>query len=402
MKFELLNKKEKIRWGRIHTRKGIIETPVFMPVGTQGTVKAMNTPEMERIGAQIILGNTYHLYLRPGTEILDTFGGLHNFMRWDKPILTDSGGYQVFSLGSKLQNCNIMENLDGAASDDVSLVKITEEGAIFKSHIDGSKHLFAPEKVIDIQLSIGSDIMMPLDYCPSAEATDGEIEKAVDQTSRWFERTWRHFQKRIVENGWSDDERPALFAIIQGGAKERLRKKSYEFLSQFAVDGFSIGGVANAGESKLKQRRALEYTLPLIPDDKPRYLMGVGEPEDMIGAISQGVDMFDCVLPTRLARHGTAWVFANQDNDLLKGEWGFGKIDFRKSILKGDKDPIDALCDCEACRHYSKAYIHHLFKAKEILGIRLLTEHNLRFVLKIFDEIRADLGESVVEKGKTI
>lgn len=415
MKFELLEKKNKVRRGRITTAHGVIETPIFMPVGTIGTVKSMTPEEMKTMGAQIILGNTYHLYLRPGMEIMAKFDGLHNFMQWDRPILTDSGGYQVFSLGGKnnykfsmtndqmavanppagrqmandrreSQNANLKMQNDGSAarkSVDVdpdfkgSFVKLTEEGAIFKSHIDGSKHMFTPENVIDTQLTIGSDIMMPLDHCPSADADDLEIEKAVEQTNRWFERAWKHYEKRTKDMEYP----PALFAIIQGGANEKLRKRSYEFLSQFPVAGFSIGGVANAGESKLKQHKALEYTLPLIPEDKPRYLMGVGEPEDMAYAIEQGIDMFDCVLPTRLARHGTVW---------LENEGEFSKLDFRKANLKDDMGPIMEGCDCYACNNFTRSYLHHLTKCGEILGVRMLSEHNLRFALRMFEKVRAE------------
>ncbi|MDO8513191.1 MAG: tRNA guanosine(34) transglycosylase Tgt [bacterium] len=416
MKFSLTKKINNARIGKITTHHGDIDTPVFMPVGTMGSVRAMKGTELVGVGAQIILGNTYHLYLRPGVDILERFGGLHNFMGWHGPILTDSGGYQVFSLGKRSDSFQSAEEGEGSIdSFQGNLVRITDEGAVFKSHIDGSKHLFTPEKVIDIQLAIGSDIMMPLDHCPSADADDKEIEAAVDLTSKWFERTWKYFDKKTKEM----EKKPALFAIIQGGANEKLRKRSFEFLSQFLVDGFSIGGVANAGESKLKQQKALEFTLPLIPEDKPRYLMGVGEPADIINAINQGVDMFDCVLPTRLARHGVAWVSSSSSDRLLESVtlpdavaqercttldspqsnltnlWlgkKFGKVDFRKSSLREGSGPIMEGCDCFACRVHSRAYIHHLVKSKEILGIRLLTEHNLRFVLRLFEDIRRSVA----------
>jgi queuine tRNA-ribosyltransferase len=230
---------------------------------------------------------------------------------------------------------------------------------------------------------------MPLDHCPSAEADEKEINKAVELTNRWFERAWKHFEKRTADT----KERPALFAIVQGGAYENLRKKSFEFLSQFPVDGFSIGGVANAGESKLKQKKALEFTTCLLPTDKPRYLMGVGEPEDMLMAIGQGIDMFDCVLPTRLARHGVAWGL--KDPILGYTKENITKWDFRKSEHRENTEPLLAGCDCYGCQHFSRAYIFHLIKAKEILGIRILSEHNLRFVLQMFEKIREEL-----EKGQ--
>jgi queuine tRNA-ribosyltransferase len=350
------------RRGTVTTNHGTIETPVYMPVGTVGSVKAVSPKELEELGAEIILGNTYHLYLRPGENLVAKFGGLQKFIGWNHPILTDSGGYQVFSLGAGFSDAN---------DKSVSLVKITENGAEFKSHIDGSKHVFTPEKVIDIQLKLGSDIIMPLDYCPSAEADHAEIEKAVDITNRWFERAFNHFKEVTKEM----ETPPALFAIIQGGAEKDLREKSFKFLSQFDVDGYSIGGVANAGESKKKQQMALEYTLPLIPKDKPRYLMGVGEPEDLLNGAELGVDMFDCVIPTRLARHGTAFTKT-------------GKINLKNSKFREDPEPLETGCDCYACQNFTKAYIAHLVREREILGIRLLTLHNLKFLLDLMKGAR--------------
>ena len=412
MKFEINKKstKSKARLGKITTAHGEITTPVFMPVGTVGAVKGISPRELNELGAEIILGNTYHLYLRPGEKLIKKLGGLQKFNSWNKPILTDSGGYQVFSLGeNRFQQKNshpelgsgsrsrnefgmtsngvrMMDNSVGMTEkneDFGNLVKITEEGVEFKSFIDGSQHFFSPEKVIDIQLDLGSDIIMPLDCCPSADADKAEIEKAVDLTNRWFERAWSHFQKRMQEPHFakaSRGDRPALFAIIQGGAYRDLREKSHNFLSQFPVDGFSIGGVANAGESKEKQQKALEYTLPLIPEDKPRYLMGVGEPEDLVFATAQGIDMFDCVLPTRLGRHGTVWT----TSDWKK----FDKLDMRKAKLREDSNPMMEDCDCYACKNFSRAYIYHLIKEKEILGIRLTSIHNLNFLLSLMRKLR--------------
>lgn len=481
MKFELTKKSGKARLGKITTAHGEITTPVFMSVGTVGTVKAMRPDELKNLGAEIILGNTYHLYLRPGLEIIEQFGGLHNFMGWQGPILTDSGGYQVFSLGKhnfQFSSSNFQNEEKGTIGDvddphseepGGKLVKITEEGALFRSHIDGSQHLFTPEKVIDIQLTLGSDIMMPLDQCPSAEASESEIEKAVEQTNRWFERAWLHYAKATKDI----KDKHALFAIVQGGTHKELREKSYGFMSKFPVDGFSVGGVANAGESKEKQKRALEYTIPLLPEDKPRYLMGVGEPEDMIMAVGQGIDMFDCVLPTRLARHGVAWVkepnssllrtdvscapaaherlrsrhchhaksgdqadnasesfcakelldsidregandedharlacgkvFQEEISTLTKprqsnkgGE--YGRVDLRKGSYREDMRPVMEGCGCYTCQNFSRAYIHHLIKAKEILGIRLLTEHNLWFVFDLFRRMRQSIEKGSFEK----
>lgn len=346
-KFKIDKTKSKKRTGIIETNHGKIHTPVFMPCATAGSVKGISMEELSSIGFEIILGNTYHLYLQPGPDLFTHAGCVQRWMNWDKPVLTDSGGYQAFSLGD-------------------SLVRITSRGVWFRSHIDNSKHLFTPEKVIDIQLALGSDIIMPLDFCPSADATHEEIERAVNITNQWFKRAWEHFQERTSRM----KNRPALFAIIQGGADQDLRKKSYQYLSQFPVDGFAIGGVANGGESKLKQRNALKYTLPLIPDNKPRYLMGVGEPEDIIFGISQGIDMFDCVLPTRLGRHGVIWV----TSDWRK----FSKVDLRKAKNLSDKNILMKNCKCPTCSAgYSRSYISHLLRSHEMLGMRLASLHNL-------------------------
>ena len=359
--FELISTDGKARRGRIITPHGVVETPVFMPVGTAGTVKATTPEELIEAGAEIILGNTYHLYLRPGMDVLGKAGGLHRFMHWNGPILTDSGGYQVFSLAQ--------------AKD--SLVKIKENGAEFRSYKDGSKHMFTPEGVIDYQLIIGSDIMMPLDYCPSAEATHDEIENAVDITSKWFAKAWEHYSSLPK----AETDAHALFAIVQGGTYTDLRRKSFIELSKWPVAGFSIGGVANAGESKEKQLAALESTLPLLPTDKPRYLMGVGEPEDLLIGIEQGVDMFDCVTPTRLGRHGSVWTKT-------------GKLNLHNSDLKTDFTPIDAGCDCYTCQNYTRAYVAHLIREDEILGARLATLHNLRFIIRLVTDARV-----AIEKG---
>ncbi|HEY1074975.1 MAG TPA: tRNA guanosine(34) transglycosylase Tgt [Patescibacteria group bacterium] len=373
MKFNLLktDTKTRARRGELHLAHGVVQTPIFMPVGTVGSVKAVSNEDLDALGAQIILGNTYHLHLRPTSEFIkDHFDSLHNFMGWKKPILTDSGGYQVFSLGLRAE----------ARGEGPQLVKITEEGATFYSHIDGSKHLFTPERVIDIQRNLGSDIMMPLDACPDGNADHMAIKKAMEQTHRWAQRGieyWNKVKGESLQN---------YFGIVQGGPFADLRKESAQFISSLPFDGIAIGGVANGGESKDKMTEAVEYAVPYIPHDKPRYLMGVGEPIDMIKAVSQGIDMFDCVLPTRLGRHGVAWVGDEKR--------GFDSLDIAKSIYKTDKNVLDEICDCPACRNgYSRAYIHHLLKEKEILGIRLLTLHNLRHVLSLFERMRQSLEE---------
>ncbi len=354
MEFRISKKDGSSRAGLIKTSHGEIRTPVFIPVGTQATVKAMSVDELRSIGAELILANTYHLYIRPGEKLIKKMGGLHQFSGWPGPVLTDSGGYQIFSLGE--------------GSREKKLVKVSGKGAEFSSHLDGSRHLFTPEKVLDIQIDLGSDIMMPLDVCPSANADRKEIEAAVEQTNSWFERTHRRYLRKRGQKG-------ALFAIVQGGTHSDLRRRSYRFLSGFEVDGFSIGGVANAGESKFKQKRALEATLPLLPEKKPRYLMGVGLPEDILEAVGRGVDMFDCVVPTRMARNGGLLPFG-------------GKLNILNAGYKEDSRPIETNCDCYACRNHSRAYIRHLLAADEILGIRLTTLHNLRFMMRLMADSR--------------
>lgn len=372
MQFRLVSTdlESKARRGELTLAHGVVETPIFMPVGTVGSVKAVSNEELDQMGAQIILGNTYHLHLRPTSEFIQKeFGDLHRFNGWKKPILTDSGGYQVFSLGART-------NQSGP-----NLVKITEEGAKFSSHIDGSKHLFTPERVLDIQMNLGSDIMMPLDMCPDGNASEAEIKKAVEQTTRWAKRGMAYW------NAKKGDRDQAYFGIAQGGPIQELRKQSAEEIVALGFDGIAIGGVANGGESKEKMELAIESALPYIPEDKPRYLMGVGEPADMVRAVARGIDMFDCVLPTRLGRHGVAWVGDEK--------CGFISLHITNATFAFDKSVIQSGCDCFSCTNgYSKGYIHHLIKEKEILGIRLLTLHNLRFVLALFERMRTSIEQN--------
>lgn len=381
MKFTILkqSKKHLGRTGLIKTAHCQTKTPVFMPCATNGAVKGISAEELQGLGFNLILNNTYHMYLRPGEDLVKKLGGAQKFMNWGGGVLTDSGGYQVFSLGE-------FRNYETKIKEPLS--KIVKRGVWFRSHLDGSKHLFTPEKVIDIQLDLGSDIIMPLDYCPSAEADKQEIGKAVEMTNIWFERAWKHFQEKTKNL----KTKPALFAIIQGGYYADLRQKSFKFLSQFPVDGWAIGGVANAGESKLKQQKALEYTIPLLPNDKPRYLMGVGEPEDIIQATKQGIDMFDCVLPTRLGRHGTCWTTKNWPLDFARGKQKFTKIDLRKSKYCDDKHVIMPGCLCPACsKGYTRAYISHLIKSGEMLGLRLASLHNLWILAELTRKIQKEI-----------
>ena len=359
IKYTLEVKDGNARAGVIETPHGKIETPVFMPVGTQATVKAMTKEELEEINSQIILGNTYHLYLNPGDDLVDDFGGLHKFMRWDRPILTDSGGFQVFSLGS--------------------LRRIKEEGVHFRSHLDGSKHFLSPEKSISIQNNLGSDIMMVLDECPPGMSSREYLIPSIERTTRWA--------KRCIDANKNKD-RQGLFAIVQGGIYEDLRDKSFEELSQYDEDfaGYALGGLA-VGEPREDMYRILEYITPKLPENKPRYLMGVGEPLDMLEAVESGIDMMDCVQPTRIGRHGT--VFTK-----------YGRLVIKNKVYELNDRPLDEGCDCYACKYYTRGYIRHLFKAKEILGQRLATYHNLHFLIKLMNDSREAIKEGRFKEFK--
>lgn len=332
------------RLGKLHTSHGDIDTPIFMPVGTQATVKAMSPLELKEIQSQIILSNTYHLYLRPGHKLIEEAGGLHSFMSWDKPILTDSGGFQVFSLSA--------------------LRKIKEEGVYFQSHLDGSKHFLSPEKAIEIQNALGADIIMTFDECSSYPNEYMDAIKAVDRTTRWAQRC----------KDAHKIEKQALFGIIQGNVYPELRIKSAQEITAIDFPGYAIGGLS-VGEPKKLMYEMIETTIPLLPKSKPRYLMGVGSPDCLIEGAIRGIDMFDCVLPTRIARNGTV---------MTSG----GKVVVRNATYKKDFSPLDVECDCYACKNFSRAYIRHLLNAKEILGVRLTSIHNLHFLLALMKQIR--------------
>jgi len=352
IKYELIKtcKQSGARLGRLHTPHGIIETPIFMPVGTQATVKTMTPEELKEINSQIILSNTYHLYLRPGHKLIEKAGGLHKFMNWDGPILTDSGGFQVFSLGP--------------------LRKISEEGVEFRSHLDGSKHFISPEKAVEIQNSLGSDIMMAFDECAPYPADHDYVKKSLERTTRWAKR---------CKDAHKNTENQALFGIIQGGMYEDLRRQSAEEIIGLDFPGYSIGGLS-VGEPKKLMYEVLEYTTPLMPEDKPRYLMGVGSPDDLIEGVIRGVDMFDCVLPSRIGRNGTAMTSR-------------GKVVIKNAMHTESFEPLDPECDCYTCKNYTRAYLRHLFKANEVLGLRLLTNHNLYFLLNLMKEVRQAIQE---------
>ena len=357
MKFTLLHTDGQARRGRLEVNHGVIETPIFMPVGTYGTVKAMSPLELKEIDAHIILGNTFHLWLRPGLEIIKQFGGLHRFMGWDKPILTDSGGFQVFSLGA--------------------MRKITEEGVKFSSPINGDRLFLSPEISMQIQRVLNADIVMQFDECTPYEidgraATRDEAGQSMRMSLRWAQRSQDEFRREENPN--------ALFGIVQGGMFESLRDESLDGLNHLDFDGIAIGGLS-VGEPKEDMQRILAHTGPRLPAHKPHYLMGVGTPEDLVEGVANGIDMFDCVMPTRNARNG--WLFTR-----------FGDIKIKNARHKDEDLPLDASCTCYTCSHFSRAYLHHLHRAGEILGARLNTIHNLHYYLQLMRELRVAIEEN--------
>lgn len=363
-KFELKKEDGKARLGKITTAHGEIETPAFMPVGTRASIKTLSPSEVEEIDAKVILGNTYHLYLRPGTKVIQKHGGLHKFMGWDGPILTDSGGFQVFSLGFGAKDKNAKK-----------LVDIKEDGVEFRSHLDGSKHFFSPESVIKMQKEIGADIMMAFDECAPADANKEYARDAMERTHRWAVECLEAHKETKSIYGYEQ----ALFGIVQGVIYKDLRVESAKFISNLDFDGVAIGGLA-VGESEKVRNEMLETVEPYLPKDKPRYLMGVGFPQDILNAVERGVDMFDCVLPTRLGRNGTVWTYN-------------GKLNMLNSKHLTDLSPIEKDCDCYGCQNFSRSYIAHLIRESEILGIRLASLHNLRFMMRFMQDIRSSIKE---------
>jgi len=356
MKFEKLSQSGRARRGRLTLEHGVVETPVFMPVGTYGTVKGMLPRDIEEIQAQIILGNTFHLYLRPGLDVVKEHGGLHEFIKWDKPILTDSGGFQVFSLGA--------------------MRKIKEEGVTFRSPIDGSKVFLSPEVSMEIQKVLNSDIVMIFDECTPYPATHEEAQKSLQLSLRWAKRCKTHHHEVL-------DNKNALFGIIQGGMYEDLRDESLEGLLEIGFDGYAIGGLS-VGEPKEEMIKVLDYLPNKMPHDKPRYLMGVGKPEDIVEGIRRGVDMFDCVMPTRNARNGHYFVTD-------------GLVRIRNSKYRHDQNPLDPHCDCYTCKNFTRAYLFHLEKCGEMLGSMLGTIHNLRYYQRFTQDIRDALDNGTFE-----
>jgi queuine tRNA-ribosyltransferase len=355
LSFQLEKTSGSARAATMHIGGQVIQTPIFMPVGTNATVKALTTDEIKKIGYQLILSNTYHLYLRPGDELIHKLGGLHQFMHWDRSILTDSGGFQVFSLGK--------------------MNRLTEEGAEFQSHIDGSRHMLTPEKAIAIQQNLGSDIMMVLDECLGMPTTYDIAAKSIELTARWAKRC---YEARTTQQN--------LFGIVQGADFKDLRTQSAEMLKEIDFNGFAIGGLS-VGESKETLYDITRHTAPLLPENKPRYLMGVGEPTDLIHCIDAGIDMFDCVMPTRNARNGS--LFTSK-----------GPVSIKQARYKEDPEPLDPNCECEVCKNYSKAYLRHLFQANEILASRLNTYHNLWFLKKLTENARNAILENRYEAFK--
>ncbi len=356
------DRETKARAGILSTPHGAVETPHFMPVGTQGTVKTVSPQELCEAGVQIILSNTYHLYLRPGDQLVKEAGGFHKFTGWHYPVLTDSGGYQVFSLAE--------------------LRKISDEGVRFQSHLDGSYHDFTPERIVDIQRNLGSDIMMVLDECSPYPCTYETAEKANERTVRWAERSFKRFEETDPPLG----QPQSIFGIIQGSTYEALRTVCAKRLMDIPFDGYGIGGLA-VGEPKIVMLEMTECSTDLLPKNKPRYLMGVGKPEDIIEAIALGVDMFDCVIPTRNGRNGTVYTHR-------------GKMIIKNRPFEKDFIPIDEHCECYTCRHFSRAYIRHLFHAEEMLGLRLATIHNLYFYMTLVKQAREAIMKGIFQQWK--
>lgn len=354
--FEVLARDGAARSGRFVLPHGVVRTPAFMPVGTQATVKTLAPEEVAAAGAEIVLANTYHLFLRPGAEVVQGLGGLHRFMNWDRPVLTDSGGFQVFSLAH--------------------INEVRDDGVVFQSHIDGSRHLFTPERVMEIERALGADVIMAFDECPPGQAARMVAEEAHERTLRWLVRCRERFEALEAE---AEQPLQTLFPILQGSTFPDLRRDAARRIRELGEwSGFAIGGLS-VGEAKPVMYEMLEVVEPELPADRPRYLMGVGYPEDLLEGIRRGIDLFDCVAPTRNGRNGTAWTEAE------------GQVNVRAGRFRTDARPLDESCDCYTCRSYSRAYIRHLFVAEEVLGLRLLSLHNVRFLLRLAERARGEI-----------
>jgi queuine tRNA-ribosyltransferase len=375
---EILRRSGKRRMGKLKTKHGTVNTPFFLPIATKGAVKNLNVEELKNLGAEIILGNTYHLWLRPGHKLIEKAGGLQKFMNWKGPILTDSGGYQVFSLAGNKVN----RGRKGGR------VKLTEKGVEFSDPVDGKKHFMTPEKSIEIQLALGSDIIMVLDECPPYPCAHEYANNSLERTTRWAERCFRYFHEKIAKDKKKyGNSRPLLFCIIQGSTYEDLRRESVKQLLglDFSAlggpvsgwDGYAIGGVA-VGEPREKMRKILKWILPMLPEEKPRYLMGLGRPEELVFAVNNGIDMFDCVIPTRNARHGTLFIWQGKKKNLGRNNF-YKTINITNKKFKNDFSPLDKTCKCYTCQKYTRAYLRHLFSIQEPLAGRLASIHNLKF-----------------------
>jgi len=423
--FQLIKKIKGRRIGKLYTKHGVVNTPFFLPIATKGAVKNLTPEELKDLGAEIILGNTYHLWLRPGEKIIQKAGGLHKFMNWKESILTDSGGYQVFSLGRKQKIQGFTSNKLRRESriSRISKVRISEEGVEFYDPFDGKKYFLTPEKSIEIQLALGSDIIMVLDECPPYPCSREYAKKSLELTTRWARRCKEYLIKKIPNTKYQipkefqnskfknsridlkfqtknlKPKRPLLFGIIQGSTYKDLRQESARQLLEIGFDGYAIGGVA-VGEPREKMKKVLEWVLPLLPEDKPRYLMGLGKPEEIVSAVKAGVDMFDCVIPTRNARHGSLflWKFPKvfpktQPSEFRRLNFWREKnlyriINITNEKFKKDFSPLDENCNCYTCRNYNRAYLRHLFSVDDPLAGRLATIHNLKFYLELMEKMR--------------
>ncbi len=410
MFFKILkkSKQSKARQGKINTSHGVINTPCFMPIATRGAVKNLTSEELKGLNAEIILGNTYHLFLRPGEKLVKKSGGLQKFMSWNKPILTDSGGFQVFSLGQKRHGSSTHSPEGEFAQDDkrkeISFVKMSEKGVEFRSPIDGAKHFFTPEKSMQIQLDLGSDIIMAFDECTPYPATREYAKNSLERTTRWATRCKEYLaaknQKPKTKNQnynakiKNENYQRFLFGIIQGSVFKDLREESARQIVGLDTDGVAIGGVS-VGEPPEKMMEVLDWVAPYLPEKKPHYLMGVGYPEQIMEAVKRGIDMFDCVIPTRNARHGSLFVWSSKflsgRGNIFKSTNFYDVLHITNKKFTSDFGPIDKACDCYICRHYSRAYLRHLFMTKENLGLRLATIHNLKFYLDLMEKIRKEI-----------
>lgn len=396
-KFEVIakDKKSAARVGRITTAHGVIDTPAFVPVGTQATVKSLTPQDLKEIGVQIFFGNIYHLHLRPGEDIIEDFGGLGKFMSWDGPTMTDSGGFQVFSLGREKSRKRDTKDAKNERGDDEikpQSIKITDDGVVFRSHLDGSLHEFTPEKSIKIQQKLGADIILAFDECAPYPSTYEYTKQAMERTHKWAQRSLAEFKVQSAK--FKVNAYQALYGIIQGGVYKNLREESAKFISSLPFDGIAIGGVA-VGESKKEMLDVLDWVTPFLPEEKPRHLLGVGEVDDIFEIIERGIDMFDCVIPTRLGR--TGFILVSPPDGNLKNRF---RIDITKSEFAKDKRPLSGGCTCYVCQNFTRGYTNHLFRSRELLAYRLASYHNLYFINSLVAKIRSAILENTFGKLK--